>query len=384
MKHHSIFLFLSIALTVYAGLNFYYIKRSAQALYGIGLQRTVIIAVLIGLALAFPLGRVAEVYFRNFLTHFLIVAGSLYLGFFFYALLSVVLVDIIRLGQMLFHFLPAGLLENPFKFLHTLWFSLAGCIIAALGVGFWFDTHPRIASYDLTIPKKSSTMNELTIAAVSDIHFGRVLGERHLLKIKALVKQINPDMVLLLGDLFDEKVPDEQRVQMTGFLKDLPSKYGTYAIVGNHDYFSVLQKVIKVLDEAKVTLLQDSAVTINHAFLLVGRKDLTALRIGDSRKNLYEILDSCDKNLPRILMDHQPFHLEEAQQSDIDVQLSGHTHHGQLFPMNLFYRWIYETSWGYLRKGNTQVIVSCGAGTWGPPVRTNSRSEVLKIKLKFL
>jgi hypothetical protein len=83
-------------------------------------------------------------------------------------------------------------------------------------------------------------------------------------------------------------------------------------------------------------------------------------------------------------MDHQPFHLEEAEANGVDVQFSGHTHHGQFFPMNLLYRWIYETSWGHIQKGKTQIIVSCGAGTWGPPVRTNSPSEVLKIRMKFV
>ncbi len=83
-------------------------------------------------------------------------------------------------------------------------------------------------------------------------------------------------------------------------------------------------------------------------------------------------------------MDHQPFHLEEAEKNRLDIQFSGHTHHGQLFPLNLFYRWIYETSWGYVKKGETQVVVSCGAGTWGPPMRTNSFSEVLKIRMKFV
>ena len=91
-----------------------------------------------------------------------------------------------------------------------------------------------------------------------------------------------------------------------------------------------------------------------------------------------------EKNLPLILMDHQPFHLEAAQAEGIDLQVSGHTHHAQLFPLNLFYGMIYEKDWGYVKKGNTHVVVSCGAGTWGPPLRTNSPCEVLKIRLKFL
>jgi predicted MPP superfamily phosphohydrolase len=383
MKHSSIIVFIGIVLTIYAGLNFYYIRRSAQALCGLGFTRTIVISLLISGALAFPIGRIAETCIRNSLTHVLIVAGSMYLGFFFYAVLAAFVADIIRLSQYFFHFIPSGLFENHTRSLHVLWFSLAGIITAALGIGFAMDSNPRIKTYEIKIPKKTSPWDALTIAAVSDIHFGAVLGKTHLLKIKTLVKQIKPDMILLLGDLFDEKVPDEERVQMTAFLKDLTCPRGTFAIIGNHDYFSGLPKVQKVLEQANVTLLQDSSLTINDALVLVGRKDRSAQHMGDTRKSLGEILGAGERKLPIILMDHQPFHLEEAQKNGIDLQLSGHTHHGQLFPMNLLYKWIYETSWGYLRKGNTQYIVSCGAGTWGPPVRTNSISEVMKIRLIF-
>lgn len=384
MKHHSIILFVSIVLATYTALNFYYLKRSAQALCGLGLTRTIVIAFLISCALAYPVGRFAEAYVRNSLTHVLIVAGSVYLAFFFYAVISAALVDCIRLGQHFIQFLPQGFFENPHKYLQLLWFSLVGFIAVVLGVGFIMNANPRIKTYEIAIPKKSSPINELTIAAVSDIHFGAVLGDRHLSKIATCVHQINPDMVLLLGDMFDEKVSEDKRQQMTEFIKCLSSPYGTYAIIGNHDYFSGLQKVINVLKEAQVTLLQDSVVTVHDAVMLVGRKDLSARRMGDARKNLHDILKTSERTLPCILLDHQPFYLEEAMENGIDMQLSGHTHHGQLFPMNLLYKWIYEKSWGYLRKGTTQFIVSCGAGTWGPPIRTNSISEVLKIRINFM
>ncbi len=383
MKYFSIPTFISIILTLYAALNYYIVKRSVQALFGLGSSKTVIVAFVIALALAFPVGRISEIYFQNTLTHALIVAGSLYLGFFFYALLVTVIADLIRLCQSIFHFFPADFLEDPYKILHVVWFTLAVCIISVICIGYWIDTNPRLNTFDLTIPKKSSTVSEKTIVAISDIHFGIILGESHLLKIKAIVKQAKPDIVLLLGDIFDEKVSSEQHNQMVRFLKDLSCPLGVFAINGNHDYFSGLHEVTQVLNEGNVTLLQDSSIRINGDLLLVGRKDLSVHRIGENRKTLNEIIDKKDRDLPTILMDHQPFHLEEAQVNNIDLQLSGHTHKGQLFPLNLLYRWIYEIPAGYGRKGETQVIVSSGAGTWGPPVRTNSFSEVLKIKIRF-
>ena len=383
MKHSTIIIAIFIALLVYGLLNFYYIKRTSQALHGLGAFQSVIIGILIAFALAFPLGRIAEIFVHNAATHFLVYAGSLYLAVLFYAVLFVALADCVRLADRLLHFLPGEFLDNPYPFLRVVALSLAAALTVMLFVGHFLATHPRLHTLDLTVPKKSSVSPGLTIAAVSDIHFGTVMGETHMKRIVRLVKQARPDMVLLVGDVFDEDVSDAGRVSIVRLLKDLRCPLGVFAVTGNHEYYSGLAKAVSVLGEAGVTVLQDSAVRINNAVTLIGRKDLSALRMGNGRKTLRELLATALCGLPIILMDHQPFHLEEAETNGIDVQLSGHTHHGQLFPLNVLYRWIYETSWGYVRKGKTQIVVSCGAGTWGPPVRTNSRAEVLKIRVKF-
>jgi len=383
MKHSNLIIAITIVLFVYTVLNFYCIKRSAQALSGLGVFKTTIIGVLIVLACALPLGRIVEMYLRNALTHVAVIAGSLYLGGMFYLLLTVMLADCIRLGDRLFHFLSPSFLENPFPVLRVAWLILAGMITIAVVAGNRLATHPCLRTIDIHVAKKSSKLSELTIAAVSDIHFGTVLGEEHMKRIVRCVKQAGPDIVLLAGDVFDEDIDDGQRGHIVGLLKELSCPLGVYAVTGNHEYYSGLAKAVSVLTEAGVIVLQDSVVRIPGAFTLVGRKDLTAMRMGGGRKSLQEIMESIDRGLPCILMDHQPFHLEEAEKNGVDVQISGHTHHGQLFPLNLLYRWIYETSWGCIQKGKTWIVVSCGAGTWGPPIRTNSRSEVLKIRVTF-
>lgn len=383
MKHSAILVAVTVAVVVYATLNYYCIKRSAQASVGLGVYTTAVIGALIVLACALPLGRIAEIYFRNAVTHFLVNAGSLYLGAMFYMVIIAVLADCVRLADRFFHFFPSSLYAQPFPALRTAWLALACLLILTIAIGNHLAAHPRLRCIDMSVAKKSSPLTGLTIAVVSDIHFGTVLGERHMKRIVRLVKQAGPDLVLLAGDVFDEDVDDRQRHAIVGLLKELSCPMGVYAVTGNHDYYSGLEKAVSVLGEGGVIVLQDTAVTINRAFNLVGRKDLTALRMGGVRKKLEEVLTTADRGLPCILMDHQPFHLEEAEKNNIDVQFSGHTHHGQLFPLNLLYRWIYETSWGHIYKGKTQIVVSCGAGAWGPPVRTNSFSEVLKIRMRF-
>ena len=170
---------------------------------------------------------------------------------------------------------------------------------------------------------------------------------------------------------------------MAASLQKLKAPYGVFAVTGNHEYFGGVQKSVAYIQEGNVKVLQDTAVKIDDAFYLIGRKDLTGKSFGDLRRPLNEVMDGVDKNLPLILMDHQPFHLEEAEQNGIDLQLSGHTHHGQLFPFNLITNKVYEKSWGYLRKGETQYYVSCGVGTWGPPIRIGNRPEIVQIKVRF-
>ncbi len=123
---------------------------------------------------------------------------------------------------------------------------------------------------------------------------------------------------------------------------------------------------------------------INDEFYLIGREDREIDRFSSKhRLKLEDILKNTRNDLPKILLDHTPFKLEEAAENNIDLQLSGHTHHGQFFPGNLITKMIYEVSWGYLKKNQTHYYVSCGVGTWGPPVRIGSVSEIVNIKIKF-
>jgi predicted MPP superfamily phosphohydrolase len=153
-------------------------------------------------------------------------------------------------------------------------------------------------------------------------------------------------------------------------------------VTGNHEYIGGVEQAVAYLREHGVTVLRDSCVTLPSGVIIAGREDRSSSSFaGKKRKDLSEILDGADTSKPVILMDHQPFHLEEAEHAGVDFQLSGHTHHGQLWPLNYITNAIYEISWGYLRKGATQYYVSCGAGTWGPPVRLGNRPEILHFRI---
>jgi predicted MPP superfamily phosphohydrolase len=384
MKHSGFVIFLSAVLFLYAALNSYIFLRARQALSGFGAVRTTVSAFIILMMLAYPVGRFAERMLHNGWSRFLIVSGSVYLGFMTYAFLLIVLVDLVRLGNHVFHYFPSAFGQpQPTAARIT---GLAVLCITALTVllGYLNACHPRVRKLNLEIAKSAKGLAELNIAAVSDLHLGTILGKGYLTKITGLINRMNPDVVLLVGDSFDEDVTDAVEQNLAEVFRGIRSKYGVYAVLGNHEYYGGVEKAASYLRQAGVNVLEDQTVEIADAFVLIGRRDRTAEQMGFGRKAIPELIRNVDQNRPLILLDHQPFHLEFAQKNGIDLQISGHTHHGQLFPFNWITNKVYELSWGYLRKGGTNVIVSCGAGTWGPPVRTGSVPEVLHVQLKFI
>jgi hypothetical protein len=379
VKHSHIAYFLSAILLVYAAINYYLLKRTSQALESLQVFRTVMLWGIFLFALSYPLGRTAEGFFHSALTAAVTRAGALYLGAMFYGFIVVILIDIVRLINRFFHFFSCTAPSAG----RVTWIVLAVIILSIVAVGHFIAVHPRLRTMDLTVAKTVPGMQELSVVAVSDMHLGTEVGISQLQRIIAMIKSVDPDIVLLAGDVFDMDVSDEMEQEIARILSGVSTRYGVFAVTGNHEYYGGVEKAVANLGRGNVTVLQDTAVKIAEAFYLIGRKDLTAERMGKGRKPLDEICAGLDHSLPLILMDHQPFHLEVAQKNGIDLQVSGHTHDAQLFPLNLFYGLIYEKSHGYIKKGNTNIVVSCGAGTWGPPVRTTSLSEVLLIRLHF-
>jgi hypothetical protein len=249
--------------------------------------------------------------------------------------------------------------------------------------GFVNALHPRIKTLNLEINKKCD-FKSIRLAVVSDIHLGTIICKSRLERIVKIINSINPDIVLLPGDVVDEDIAPVIRQNLGETLRKIKYKFGVFAATGNHEYIGGVEKACKYLEEHGISVLRDSYVSINDCLCIAGREDRSIKQFaGKRRKPLNDILQSANRHMPIILMDHQPLHFEEAEQNGVDLQLSGHTHHGQLWPFNYITKKVYELSMGYVRKGNTHFYVSCGAGTWGPPVRTGSRPEVIEINVKF-
>ncbi len=219
----------------------------------------------------------------------------------------------------------------------------------------------------------------------SDLHLGTILGRSFLNDLVDKINALKPDIILLAGDIIDEDINPVIKNNVGEELVRLKSKYGVFAITGNHEYIGGVKTAVQYLIAHGINVLRDRYEKVAGSFYVVGREDRSIRQFaGKQRKNLNELLAGIDKSLPIIMMDHQPFGLNEAFENGIDLQFSGHTHNGQLWPINFIIEKIYDLAWGYEVRGDTHYYVSCGVGGWGPPIRTGSRPEIINFKINFV
>jgi len=233
----------------------------------------------------------------------------------------------------------------------------------------------EVNEYFIEIPRKSSSIRQLKIVFASDFHLGDVTSDRLVERFVDKVNALNPDVVLIGGDVLEGDRRDASLEKYELQFRRLRAKYGVYAVPGNHEMHGESRKGF--FDRSGIRLLQDSVFSVEGRFYLAGRNDGRA----GSRKSIQDLLQNTQDDLPVILLDHRPINLEEACNAHVDIQLSGHTHNGQLFPVNYVTDRRYELSWGYLKKGSTHFIVTSGTQVWGPPVRTSGNSEIAVINV---
>lgn len=378
--------FLIVFIVLYGSLNFYIGLRGWQGVGSfipfVNVKLYWIIFWLI--ALSYIIGRLSNNYLPDFIRNSFTMVGAYWMAAMLYLTVIIVLIDIVRLADRWLGILPQGLKQN------TNAASYAGIVVLVLITivligGTWSARNPKISYYDLTVPKDGGNIKELNIVMVSDIHLGSIIGNGRLAAMVDMVNGLKPDLILFAGDTIDDDIGPYIKENMAETFKGLKSKYGTYAVLGNHEYIGGnAMEAVRSLEQGGVKVLRDDFVKIENSFYVIGRDDLSAERFGKSkRKTLEELTSQLDKTKPLILLDHQPFRLEEPMNQGIDLQLSGHTHRGQLFPNQLITGRIYEIDWGYLKKDNLHVVVSSGYGTWGPPIRVGNRAEIVNIKMRF-
>jgi len=381
MRLTSFLIFFGTALLIYFSFNFYIYSRGLEA-FSItpGWKRAYFIVFWVVVS-SFVIGEILEHTRSSLISEWIYRVGAFWLAFMLYFALTLLVFDVIRLGNHFFNFLPE--LTQLFRFrlgLGTV--ALVSCIVVA---GHINALNTQIRKISLSIPKKITGSPLMRIVMASDIHLGALIGENREAKLVRIINAQKPDLVLLCGDLVDGDIASVLRKNLGKHLQEIKSVMGVYAIPGNHEYIGGIQKTLPYLEGINIKELRDKVLVLPNGVQVIGRDDRDNRQMGEEnrRKTLKELMVSLDKNFPVIVMNHQPFNLEEAVDEGVDLQLSGHTHHGQLWPLNYITRAVFELSWGYLKKGNTNFYVSSGFGSWGPPVRLGNTPEVVVFDLKF-
>jgi predicted MPP superfamily phosphohydrolase len=378
-------IFFSIFFTVYSAVNYYIFIRGWQALALYPHLRIYYSFIFIFFALSYIIARIFSASLPSIIYDILLWCGSFWFAFMLYFFLTIICLDFFRLIVSIFNFKPEFIYTDydKAKFITSVIILVVVSIIIFAG---YINTRTiDIKTINLELPKGKGKLNELNVVLTADFHLTPVNDGKLLSKIVGKINELNPDIVLMPGDIVDDKVSILKRKSIGNQFLNIKTKYGVYASTGNHEFITGVEEAVSYIEKVGIHVLSDSSILIDDSFYIIGRDDRVKFQFtGKERKSLKEIMAAVDKNYPSILLDHTPLNLEEAEQNNIGLQLSGHTHHGQLFPANLITSLIYEVSRGYLRKGNTQYYVTAGVGTWGPPVRTGSSSEIVNIKIKFV
>ncbi|WP_233705210.1 metallophosphoesterase [Helicobacter bizzozeronii] len=253
--------------------------------------------------------------------------------------------------------------------------GLLGIFFTSMAKGFYNSTN-------LVITRRSVKLKNLKEAChlvmISDAHIGAYLKKDYLQKIVDRINALDPDIVVIVGDLADLKAKLVQK-DLTP-LKDLQSKYGVYCVLGNHEYYHGVDALVEVFKKNHLRVLQNESVQV-AGLNLMGVNDLIGYRFKRFEPDFKTIFTQADPNLPSVLLSHQPKSLGHLEQKP-DLILCGHTHAGQIFPFSLLVWLDQKYIYGHYHLKDCQMIVSSGCGFWGPPVRILTKSEIVSIHLE--
>jgi predicted MPP superfamily phosphohydrolase len=330
------------------------------------------------IALIYPVSNLIPEDRLGFLALIFEMITNYLLPFYLYLFIFVLLFDILLLVNYLFKLIPKGKINELHfrKVALSVILSLPVLVVVAGIINF---NTIRKSDYRIAIPRGKSKLESLRIVFVADFHLKKGTNVHFVERFVREISAIRPDLLLYGGDIVEGESEEGDLVINEALLRELKPEYGVFTVLGNHEHYGG-NDYGRFFENAGIKVLCDTVVVIDSSFNLAGRFD-PHIR---GRKNIDDLMNSVTDSLPVILIDHRPSEIEQVSRSGIDVQLSGHTHHGQMFPINLITKNIYLLSWGYRKIGKTNFFVTSGIRLWGPPVRTTGKSEIMVIDITFI
>lgn len=324
--------------------------------------------------------------------------STYWIGIMLYSLLYVVLFDLLRL------------IAKHTKLKNTLLFSrgsvisigsvVVACAVATCLYGIFNARNIKVNEYSVTVNKSCGSDKHLKAVLVADLHMGYAIGVDHITNMVEKINQQNADIVIIAGDIFDNSydgMDDPEGIKAQ--LKSIKSKYGVYAVYGNHDIDEKIlmgftfdwggkqlhnEKMTNFMKECNIKLINDESVLINDEFYLVGRRDTDKPGTEDgTRAEISELTKDLDKTKPIFVLSHEPDELQKTADAGADIDFSGHTHDGQLFPGNLTIGLFWENPCGMIKKDNMYSIVTSGVGVYGTFMRVGTDAEICSVDIDF-
>ena len=324
--------------------------------------------------------------------------STYWIGIMLYSLLYVVLFDLLRL------------IAKHTKLKNTLLFSrgsvisigsvVVACAVATCLYGIFNARNIKVNEYSVTVNKSCGSDKHLKAVLVADLHMGYAIGVDHITNMVEKINQQDADIVIIAGDIFDNSydgMDDPEGIKAQ--LKSIKSKYGVYAVYGNHDIDEKIlmgftfdwggkqlhsEKMTNFMKECNIKLINDESVLINDEFYLVGRRDTDKPGTEDgTRAEISELTKDLDKTKPIFVLSHEPDELQKTADAGADIDFSGHTHDGQLFPGNLTIGLFWENPCGMIKKDNMCCIVTSGVGVYGTFMRVGTDAEICSVDIDF-
>lgn len=324
--------------------------------------------------------------------------STYWIGIMLYSLLYVVLFDLLRL------------IAKHTKLKNTLIFSrgsvisigsvVVACAVATCLYGIFNARNIKVNEYSVTVNKSCGSDKHLKAVLVADLHMGYAIGVDHITNMVEKINQQNADIVIIAGDIFDNSydgMDDPEGIKAQ--LKSIKSKYGVYAVYGNHDIDEKIlmgftfdwggkqlhsEKMTNFMKECNIKLINDESVLINDEFYLLGRRDTDKPGTEDgTRAEISELTKDLDKTKPIFVLSHEPDELQKTADAGADIDFSGHTHDGQLFPGNLTIGLFWENPCGMIKKDNMYSIVTSGVGVYGTFMRVGTDAEICSVDIDF-
>ena len=257
----------------------------------------------------------------------------------------------------------------------------------------------KVTTYDVTVDK-SSKQDELNVVLIADLHLGYSVGVKQMERMVNKINELQPDVVVVAGDIFDNEFSAIYNpVRVAEILRGINSKYGVYAVYGNHDIeedilcgftfsdddvtqVTSIKEMDDFIENCGFTFLYDEAILINDDFYVYGRPDEERPNFGnDSRLEAEKITEGLDLSKLIICVDHEPHDQKKLSAAGVDVDLNGHTHAGQLFPGNIIINFFWDIAYGYKNFDGMHNIVTSGVGLFGPNMRTFTKAEIAQVKI---